>query len=288
MDLMTSRRILNYYAVQILQLQRRKRESFENKYFELISKAEGLLKSNITVTEKTHTISQIFQTQSGQLDVKLPQIKILEFSGAYKKWFNFRDTFNTLINSNPSLNDIQKYFYLQSALQGEATHVISSLEISEANYKVAWNLLTARFENEKVIIRTHLKNIFELPNVASNSHVSLRQFSDNFLKHYRALENLNLPVNTRDAILLYLLINKLGFISKKEWETSTSQNENPTTQDFINFVAKRYQFLESIDAKKSSISTKKYDSKTQSHVVVYLATFVKELITFTHVKNFWT
>lgn len=42
----------------------------------------------------------------------------------------------------------QKFFYLQLSLTGATSKVISELEATEANYKVAWKLLEERFENK--------------------------------------------------------------------------------------------------------------------------------------------
>ncbi|KAJ8950955.1 hypothetical protein NQ318_008396, partial [Aromia moschata] len=50
--------------------------------------------------------------------------------------------------------------------------------------------------------------------------------------HFRALENLELPVNNWDAILIYLLMTKLDFVTKKEWESKTGDVEIPTIEQF--------------------------------------------------------
>lgn len=40
--------------------------------------------------------------------VKLPKINIPIFSGKYTEWITFRDLFNSLIDKNDSLDDVQK------------------------------------------------------------------------------------------------------------------------------------------------------------------------------------
>ncbi|KAJ8977812.1 hypothetical protein NQ317_000069 [Molorchus minor] len=110
-----------------------------------VGKAESIqkVKSDIQPNESFPV------SQGAQIEVKLPQIKLPEFSGDYTGWYEFRDTFSSLISNNSKLTGIQKFYYLQSALRGEAKHVISHLEVSEHNYATAWTLLKSRFENKK-------------------------------------------------------------------------------------------------------------------------------------------
>lgn len=52
--------------------------------------------------------------------VKLPVIDIPKFSGDYSEWLSFCDAFSSLVHTNRSLNNIQKFQYLRSALMGSA------------------------------------------------------------------------------------------------------------------------------------------------------------------------
>lgn len=71
----------------------------------------------------------------------------------------FRDTFHLIIHANTSLGDVHKLQYLRAALTEGASKVISSLEIAEANYAIAWNLLNEGYDNKRVIVQAHLKSI---------------------------------------------------------------------------------------------------------------------------------
>lgn len=59
------------------------------------------------------------------------------------KTVSFFDIFNSIINMNPTLSDIQKFQYLKSSIfmTGNASNVIKSLELTNQNYQIAWNLL---------------------------------------------------------------------------------------------------------------------------------------------------
>jgi hypothetical protein len=72
-----------------------------------------------------------------QINVKLPTLELLSFSGQYTEWTAFHDTFSSLIEKNDQLSGVQKFHYLKSCLKGEAGKVIESLTISNENYKFA-------------------------------------------------------------------------------------------------------------------------------------------------------
>ncbi|KAK9680383.1 putative peptidase (DUF1758) [Popillia japonica] len=223
--------------------------------------------------------------------VILPQIHLPEFSGSYETWFNFHDLFLSLIHNSKTLSNIQKYQYLKVALKGEAAQVIESLPVSDKNYNTAWELLknrlpvsdknynTAwellknRYANKKVIIKGHLKAIFELP-IVHSSPTAIRQFTDNFQKHFRALQNLDLAVESWDAILIFLLTSKLDTNSKREWENQTSEADHPTIEEFIQFLNKRCRILEQLDSKQTGSSIpKKVEYKTHAHASTTVSCF---------------
>lgn len=66
--------------------------------------------------------------------IRLLKIDLLIFSGEYEDWHAFIDIFNSLIYSSTVLSDVQRFHYLKSALKSEVAEIMSSLEISDANY----------------------------------------------------------------------------------------------------------------------------------------------------------
>jgi len=78
--------------------------------------------------------------------IKLPKLELPKFSGKYEEWFF--DTFNSLIHVNASLSNVQRLQYLKSSVTGDAAKIISALEISGANYDIAWDLLRERYDNK--------------------------------------------------------------------------------------------------------------------------------------------
>jgi len=91
--------------------------------------------------------------------VRLPKLNLSTFSGKYDEWFLFFDTFNSVIYSNTSFSNTQKFQYLRASLTGGANAIISSLELSDANYDVAWSILKDRYDNKRVNVQTYVKAI---------------------------------------------------------------------------------------------------------------------------------
>lgn len=193
----------------------------------------------------------------------MPAICLSEFTGSYD---TFHELFNSLVNDNLSLTNVQRFLYLQSALKGEAANIISSHSATDDNYKIAWDLLNERYQNKKAITHFHVKSIFDLPSIPKESYSNIRKFLDSFQKHFRCLRNLGENVDKWHTILIYLLNVKLDSTTRKEWEIYTKRNDSPKIDDFTKFLNQRCQFLESIDSKlnTSNINQTHY-KKTTDH-----------------------
>ncbi|XP_011869055.1 PREDICTED: uncharacterized protein LOC105562656, partial [Vollenhovia emeryi] len=214
------------------------RDAFEESYFAVIGKAKGL--------RQTPTVAQ---PQAGYTcnnqNVKLPALKLPDFNGEYSKWIQFSDTFKAIIHNNTALTTTQKFYYLKSCLSGDAARTLDTLEASDANYDVAWDILTERFENKNIIVHNHVKALFELPPVTKDSYNSLRDLSDSISQHLRALKSLDQPVDSWDSIIIYLCASKLDIASRNEWEKlSVKSSELPDIDEFKTFLNERCQILE--------------------------------------------
>lgn len=64
--------------------------------------------------------------------------------------------------------------YLRASLISEAVKVISSVEIINDNYEVAWNLLKQRYENKKLIVQYLIQTLLDLSSINRESYILLR------------------------------------------------------------------------------------------------------------------
>ncbi|KYN02977.1 hypothetical protein ALC62_06182 [Cyphomyrmex costatus] len=178
------------------------RTPFEEAFYSLAAKIRELTISTPPVRRSdTISPSSLRGASESFSHVRLPKLNLPNFSGKYDEWFPFRDIFNSVIHSNGTLSDAQKLQYLKSSVIGEASGIICSLEISDANYEVAWTCLKDRYDNERVVVQNHIKAIMELPSLSKENLLELRQVADGATKHLHALQSLKRPCDKWDDIL---------------------------------------------------------------------------------------
>lgn len=119
--------------------QSQERIAFEESYYRTLAEIRKRIdfKADVIAT-RNRLPPQVESTEtegiSQQDKVKLPRPDLPKFNGTYSQWLLFRDTFHALIESNTTLGNIQKFYYLKSCLHGNAAQILQSLEISADNY----------------------------------------------------------------------------------------------------------------------------------------------------------
>ncbi|XP_052750491.1 uncharacterized protein LOC113515828 [Galleria mellonella] len=168
------------------------REEIEIDFSTLIAKTQVILEKNQIVDDykSIHSGSSSDCNKScghnKSFHFKLPTLKIGSFDGTYFKWIEFRDTYTSLIHNNDNIDPIHKFHYLNSYLEGEASRVISNLEVSAVNYKEAWHLLCERYNNEKQLIHNHLNSLCNIRPITRDSAKGIRTI--NRLNSFQRLE----------------------------------------------------------------------------------------------------
>ncbi|XP_025193653.1 uncharacterized protein LOC112593474 [Melanaphis sacchari] len=174
------------------------------------------------------------------LALKLAPIDVPKFSGAYEEWSAFHDIYMAMIHNNPGIDDIQRFFHLRSCLKDEAAQVIMYIETTAANYNVAWNSVVSRYNNKKVLVQSHTKELFDIPAINEEA-VQLRKLVDQLNGHINALEALGEKPREWGSILLHLIATKLDSSTLKAWETVSPKNEIPKVQVLLEFLEKRFK-----------------------------------------------
>jgi len=90
---------------------------------------------------------------------KPPNIALPNFEGDTCSWLHFRDTFEALIVNKTTLSKVQKFHYLIVSLKNEGKDVISNLQITNEIFLVAWQLVTQRYSNKRLIALMHAKHL---------------------------------------------------------------------------------------------------------------------------------
>ena len=117
-------------------------------------------------------------------------------------WLHIRDTFEALIVQNTTLSNVEKFHYLIASLKNGANDLISNLQITHENFIVAWQLVTQRYNNKRLIAMIRAKHLCQLPPVKRGDVPSLRQLINHISSHMNALQalSLNVPIQDLDTL----------------------------------------------------------------------------------------
>lgn len=225
--------------------QQEERIKFENEFFSIQAAAVNELASH----EPSDLIDSRNNRQGTDAQVKLPRINLPEFNGEYENWQSFRDNFTVIIH-NTRIPTVQKLQYLRLSLKGIAAQLIESLEVTEGNYEVAWNLVQERFENKRLIVHTHVSKLFAVNKLERESALEMRSFFDAFMRHLGALKAIGEPVDEWSTLLVHIASSKLDDKSLMVWETSRIDTSVPTWKEFTTFLNHRCQTLAAVEVSK--------------------------------------
>lgn len=70
-------------------------------------------------------------TKKRAAPIKLPELKLPEFSGKITEWKTFKDLFEKMVHTNEAVPDAIKVQYLKSCLKGKATKLVKLIEPNE-------------------------------------------------------------------------------------------------------------------------------------------------------------
>ncbi|KAE9522282.1 hypothetical protein AGLY_017325 [Aphis glycines] len=229
------------------------RTSFEDLYFESVAVCESLI---INHTDKSsNNDSSNKNIDNGEINdslkastVSTAPLEIPNFTGIYSEWSAFHDLFSALVHQNPSLTDIQKFFYLRSSVSGDAQKTIQFLDTTSDNYKIAWNALISRYSNKKLAVQLHTKKLFDLESKNNESSTELRKHVDAINGHIKALVSLGQNPMEWGSLLLHIISIKLDASTLRQWEIESSKSEVASVNKLLEYLENRCQILEAIEA----------------------------------------
>lgn len=223
------------------------RAEFEDRFCNILYKISDL----IDKLPQLNPLPAVTTVVNKDVPLNLPILNLKTFTGSYKDWTNFENTFKSIIHENSNLNNRQRFQYLKSCLSDDASRAVEALTINDENYTKAWEILEKRFENTRLIVQDHVLSIINAPVINKSSHASLRELLDLLVTNITALKTLEIPTDSWNALLIPIIVERLDFNSKKDWQSSLDTTV-PTYGQFISFLEKRCTVLESLN----SISSK--------------------------------
>ncbi|NEV48973.1 DUF1759 domain-containing protein, partial [Wolbachia pipientis] len=258
--------------------------AFEESYFITAAKIDAMIASSCASASVSNMQNSPLESNvSGQAplvqgyvrdisQVHLPKIAIPKFSGNYEDWYPFYNTFESMIHLNMKLTNIQRFHYLISSLEGDAAHVIKSIQITSDNYCQALELLKQRFDDKSVISQEHIKSLFNLSVVPKKDHVSLRKLIDDVLRHLRSLKGLDRPTEHWDDLIIYLIITKLDSSIISDWKDHIPADEMPTLKHLTDFLTQKCKTMATLSNGPASGATTSNTRKTNKVSTAHVST----------------
>lgn len=216
------------------------RNRFKNLFFDVKSASCKLNE----LDQKSKHSSEKHNTSHGYSSpkVNLPPLSLPEFRGEPTAWNPFFDLFDSLINKNENLSDIEKFRYLLLSLRGEPYDLIKSIPLTADNYVTALEYLQHRYENKRIIATKHLDKILDLEPMSNKSHLcekGIRNLLNVCHENLSALRVIKFPVLEWDFIILNIILRKLSTYIRKRFEQSLhSPAEIPQLSDLFDFLEK--------------------------------------------------
>ncbi|XP_071575454.1 uncharacterized protein [Temnothorax nylanderi] len=201
----------------------------------------------------------------------LPRIQLPHFSGRYENWPSFRDLFHSIIGRDTTTTQVEKLHYLKTCLKGEAELLVRNIATTAGNYDSAWDILSAYYENKRLLTRAYLSNFIGLTKMKCESAVELRKIFHCVKATVSSLAGIGLPINRSEDLFVYLAVELLDPRSRREWETSISDTTEPSTYATLEqFLDRRLHTLESMQpAKVDGVASKSANGaakSTRSHL----------------------
>ncbi|XP_055522628.1 uncharacterized protein LOC129716819 [Wyeomyia smithii] len=223
------------------------RLSFENRYFDL---KDFLLSHPAKPTAVAAPSPVSVPCQPLASRIHLPVFKIPSFDGSVKDWLSFRDAFQSMIDKEPSLTAFDKFNYLLTVLTKDARTLVESIEVTAANYEVAWSMLQERFDNKKIIARTLIDGFLEAEPKRKESFDALVHLIDSFERNLLQLKKFGLQPEEWSHLLAHLLYRRLDSDTQRHWERTHKSREVPRYEELLKFLREHLATLQPLSESK--------------------------------------
>lgn len=181
-------------------------------------------------------------------DLRLEKIGLPEFNGEFHKWLAFRDMFEAMVHNQHGLTVAAKYTRLMKALKGEAAQVVAGFLPTDDNYEEAWSTLKSRYDNNRLIINSHLAIFLNMDSLPKESNTGLRRMVDITKQTTRSLKAMKRPVEHWDDLLIHIVISKLPRETVVDWEKQQKRDKLPTLDDLLALLEGRARGLDHMTA----------------------------------------
>lgn len=148
-------------------------------------------------------------------ECKLPVLEAPTFSGNFLDWPSFSDLFQSTITNNTDLTNSQRLQYLRASLKGDASTILRTTKVTDANFAPAWQLLEDRYNVQNALVYAQVRALFSQPK-ASNAN-EIKSLFNVTIDCLNALKNMGIDTANWDPILTFLIQERLPSTTLALW-----------------------------------------------------------------------
>ncbi|UYV78053.1 hypothetical protein LAZ67_15003314 [Cordylochernes scorpioides] len=250
-----------YLKVQLDNINKIK-ENIENYMIALVDSDEHeshipmYKEANKDITELQSTLLNYLElkeninTKMEETKINLPKFSLPSFKGDLDQWLDFKTTFEDTIINNSSLNNIQKFKYLQSSLSGDAASIIKGFSLTPDTFDKAWLALNERYHCTRDLAYKYCNNILNVKYIKVTNSRNIIELIDTVKLNLRNLELLGINEEQLGNMLLTsFILKKIDSNMNKDFELSLKENTFPTLQDLLTLLEKHRKGLDHINGK---------------------------------------
>lgn len=221
-------------------------------------------------TTINETLQQTYQSSQPTRKVKLPEIKLPEFNGDFNSWISFKDTYTSLIHSDSSFTDIEKFHYLKSAvnIQPESQNILNNYQFSGSNYETAWSALCQRYDDRRLLLMQYINSLMTIKGPVDDSLTEARRVLDTYISHRSAFNLMKVThEELLDMIFEQFIRDKFDKNLMREWDIHIdSSNKKPSWDALCKFMDQRIKSLSFTNREPTSLPKKiSQIETTESH-----------------------
>ncbi|UYV83162.1 hypothetical protein LAZ67_23000039 [Cordylochernes scorpioides] len=195
-------------------------------------------------------LKENINTKIEETKINLPKFSLPSFKGDLDQWLDFKTTFEDTIINNSSLNNIQKFKYLQSSLSGDAASIIKGFSLTPDTFDKAWLALNERYHCTRDLAYKYCNNILNINYIKVTNSRIIIELIDTVKLNLRNLDLLGIDEEQLGNMLLTtFILKKIDSNMNKDFELSLKENTFPTLQDLLTFLEKHRKGLDHINGK---------------------------------------
>ena len=142
--------------------------------------------------------------------MKLPKLQFKKFAGNVVEWQAFWDSFDSSVNKQKGLANVEKFCYLRNLLEGVPYTTIAGFASADSNYDEAVKLLKERYGRREMIVNSHMDSLANITPVTIATDIAeVRLFYEQVETHIYALDALDVSMDNYGTLLTALLLKKL-------------------------------------------------------------------------------